>query len=138
MITLVDAALKASKGPQYAFNSTELPLRRYFPSTQELPANSIMNLALPYFDVGFRWIDAASDNRSQHIGDPKYGDLADLEFSIRYNDSVAMIRYGTWDAGKATPQPPEIFSGAKLISVKVGTLNVQPRMALLRPRWGAG
>lgn len=70
----------ASKDPVYAFNSTELPLRRYFPSTQKIPADSITNLTLLYFDVGLRWIDAASDNRSQNVDDPNYGDLADLGF----------------------------------------------------------
>jgi len=102
-----------SKDPTYAFNSTELPLRRYFPLTQEIPENSTMNLTLPYFDVSLRWIDAASDNQSQNVDDPKYGDLADQSFAIRDNGTV-----------NATPKAAAIFSGTKLISVKVSTLNI--------------
>jgi len=124
MVTIVNAALMASKDPTYAFNSTELPLRRYFPLTQEIPENSTMNLTLPYFDVSLRWIDAASDNRSQNVDDPKYGDLADQSFAIRDNGTVAVIRSDRWDAGNATPKAAAIFSGTKLISVKVSTLNI--------------
>jgi len=114
----------ASKDPTYAFNSTALPLRRCFPLTQEIPENSTMNLTLPYFDVSLRWIDAASDNRSQNVDDPKCGDLADQYFSIRVNGTIAVIRSDPWDAGNATPKAAAIFSGTNLNSVKVGTLNV--------------
>ena len=128
MITVVNAASMAGKDPVYAFDSTELPLRRYFSLTQKIPANSTINLTLPYFDVGLRWIDAASDNRSQHVGDPKYADLADLDFSIRVDGSVAVIRNDTWDAGKAPPQAAKTFFGTKLISIKVGNLAVSDQL----------
>lgn len=130
MLTVLNAASMAGKDPIYAFafNSTELPLRRYFSLTENIPANSTMNLTLPYFDVGLRWIDAASDDRSQHVGDPKYADVANLDFSIRNNGSVAVIRNNTWDAGKATPQAAKTFSGTKLISIKVGSLGVNDQL----------
>lgn len=128
MMTVINAASMAGKDPVYAFEPTGLPLRRYFSLTQNIPANSTMNLTLPYFDVGLRWIDAASDNRSQHVGDPKYADLANLDFSIRDDGSVAVIRNDTWDAEKATPQAAKTFSGTKLISIKVGVLGVNDQL----------
>lgn len=103
-ITVVNAASMADKDPVYAFDSTQLPLRRYFSSTQKITANSTINLTLPYFDVRLRWIDAASDNRSQHVGDPEYADIANVGNLIRIDGSVAVIRNDTWDAVEATPQ----------------------------------
>ena len=127
-ITDVNAASIAGKDPIYAFNSTELPLRRYFPLTEKIPANSTMNLTLPYFDVSLRWIDAASDNRSQHVGDPKYADVANLDFSIRLNGSISVIRNDTWDAGRATPQAASKVFGTRLISVKVNTVATNDKL----------
>ncbi|MCJ1348587.1 hypothetical protein MMC31_006819 [Peltigera leucophlebia] len=122
-IAVINAASMAEKDPVYAFHSTQLSLRRYFSSNRKITTNSTMDLTLPYFDVRLRWIDAASDNQSHHVGDPKYADIANLGNSIRINGSVAVIRNDTWDAGEATPQAAETFSGTKLISIKVGTLN---------------
>lgn len=127
-IAVINAASMADKDPGYAFGSTQLPLRRYFSSNQKITANSTINLTLPYFAVRLRWIDAASDNRSQYVGDPKYADVANLGNSIRIDGSVSVIRNDTWDAVEATPQAAKTFSGTKLISIKVGILNYYDRL----------
>lgn len=127
-MAVVNAASMAGKDPSYAFNSTELPLRRYFPLAEKIPANSTMSLTFPYIDVSLRWIDAASDNRSQHVGDPKYADLANLDFSIRLNGSISVIRNDTWDAERATPQAASKVLGTRLIAVKVNTVGTNDKL----------
>ena len=105
-ITVINAASMADKHPVYAFDSTQLHLRRYFSSDQKITAHSTMNPTLPYFAVRLHWIDAASDNRSQHVGDPKYADVANLGNSIRIDGWVSVIRNDTWDGVEATPIKP--------------------------------
>ena len=111
MLTVVNAALMASKDPAYAFNSAQLLARRYFSSTQAIPDNSTMNLTLPYFDVSLNWIKATSNNQSQHVDDPQYGDLADTNFSIRDNGTVGVIRSSPWNSANATPVAASVFTG---------------------------
>ncbi|KAL9045261.1 MAG: hypothetical protein Q9214_001671 [Letrouitia sp. 1 TL-2023] len=131
MIFLVKAAWMAGKDPAYAFDSTELPLRRYFytvPLDEDIPADSIMNLTLPYFDVDLRWIDAASDNRSHHISESTYAVISTLDFQVRDNGVVSVIRDDPWNPERAVPQAAQIFSGRKLVSIKVSTLNAHDRL----------
>ncbi len=127
-IAVVNAASMAGKDPVYAFESTQLSLRRYFSSSEKITANSTMNLTLPYFDVRLRWIDAANDNRFQHIGDPKYSDVANLGNLIRINGTVGVTRNDPWDAGAAAPQAAKLFSGTKLVSIKVGVLDSHDKL----------
>ena len=122
---VVNAALMADKNPVYAFNSTQLSLRRYFSSTQKITANSTINITVPYFDVRLRWIDPASDNRSQHTGDPVYSDVANLVSGVRNYGSVAILRNKTWSYSEATPRAADIFSATKLVSIQVSTLRIE-------------
>lgn len=120
MKVVINAASRATKGLLYAFNSSELPLRRYLLLTQKTPANSIMNLTLPYFDVSLRWVDAASDNRSQNHDDSKHADVASFDFPLRQNDSIRLIRNDTWDAEKAISKAAETLYRTKPISIQIG------------------
>ena len=122
-IAVLNAASMAGKDPVYAFESTQLPLRRYFSSSEKITANSTMNLTLPYFDVRLRWINAANGGRFEHVGDPKYSDVAHLGNLIRINGTVGITRNDPWDAEAAAPQAAKTFSGTKLVSIKVGGLN---------------
>ncbi|MCJ1348308.1 hypothetical protein MMC31_006539, partial [Peltigera leucophlebia] len=45
-IAVINAASMAGKDPSYAFESTQLSLRRYFFSNKKITANSTMNLTL--------------------------------------------------------------------------------------------
>lgn len=128
MKIVINAALMAGKDPAYAFDSFKLPHRRYFSSIQKIPANSTINLTVPYFDVNLRWIDAASDNRSVHVNKPEYTDVALLGSAIRDNGTVAVIRNEKWDSGEAAPQAAATFSGTKLVSIKVGGLGVHDQL----------
>ncbi|KAL9609926.1 MAG: hypothetical protein Q9167_005344 [Letrouitia subvulpina] len=131
MIFLFNAAWMAGKDPAYVFNSTGLPLRRYFyaePLDRDIPADSTMNLTLPYFDVNLRWIDGASNNRSQYVDESEYADISGHGFIVRNNGVVAVIRNDPWNAQRAIPQAAHIFSGKKVISVKVNTLESSHRL----------
>lgn len=131
MIFIVNAAWMAGKDPAYAFDSTELPLRRYFYAESlngDILADSTMNLTLPYIYVDLQWVDAASDNRSQHIDESTYAVIPSLDFQVRENGVVSVIRDDIWTPEKAVPQAAQVFSGTKLISIKVNTLNADDRL----------
>ncbi|MCJ1347795.1 hypothetical protein MMC31_006024 [Peltigera leucophlebia] len=130
---VVNAALMADKNPVYAFNSTQLLLRRYFSSTQKITANSTINITVPYFDVRLSWIDPASDNRSQHAGDPVYSDVANLMSGVRNYGSVAVLRNNKWNSTEATPRAAGIFSGTKLVSIQVNTLRIEEELDGVAP-----
>ncbi|KAI4164068.1 MAG: hypothetical protein LQ342_002304 [Letrouitia transgressa] len=122
----------AGKDPAYVFDSTGLPLRRYFyieSLDEDILADSTMNLTLPYFDVDLRWVDAASDSRSQHISESTNAVVSSLDFQVRENGIVSVIRDDTWTPEKAVPQAAQVFSGTKLISIKVNTLNAYSRLS---------
>lgn len=121
--TVINAASMAAKDPVYAFDSNQLPLRRYFSSSQKITANSTISLTLPYFDVHLRWIDAASDNRSRHVYDPHYSDVADLGNPIKWDGIVTVIRNDEWVPEEAVPKAAKTFSGTKLISIKASALH---------------
>lgn len=125
---VVNAALMAVKDPRYAFETTELPVRRYFSSTQKIAANSTVNITLPYFDVRLRWIDASRDARAKHAGDPEYSDVANLWTGVRNYGSVAVLRNTKWTSREATPRAAEIFSGTKIVSIQVNTLRVEEQL----------
>lgn len=122
---VVNAALMAVSDPAYAFDSTELPVRRYFSSTQKIAANSTVNITFPYFDVRLRWIDASGDARSKRAGDPEYSDVANLWTGVRDYGSVAVLRNTKWNYTEATPRRAEIFSGTKIVSVQVSNLRIE-------------
>lgn len=122
---VVNAALMAVSDPAYAFDSTELPIRRYFSSAQEITANSTVNITFPYFDVHLRWIDAAMDERSTRAGDPEYSDVANLWTGVRDYGSVAVLRNTKWNSTEAMPHHAEIFSGTKIVSIQVSNLRIE-------------
>lgn len=87
-----------------------------------------MNITLPYFDVRLRWIDAASDNRSPHAGDPDCSDVANFLSVVRNYGSVAVLRKNKWNVGEATARAADIFSGTKLVSIQVSTLRIEDQL----------
>ncbi len=89
MATIVDAAVMTGQDLAYAFHSSQLPLRQYFNSSQQMPDGSQMNITVPYFAVNLRRIDATSDNRFEHVGDSKFTDVNN-QFQIR---SIGAHRY---------------------------------------------
>ena len=121
--TLISAASMAGKDPAYAFNLTDTPLRRYFPLGQDLNQGSTINLTMPYLNVDLQWIDGADETLFQHVGDSQYADIANLNIGNRGNGSVAILRNTTWDWTTAVPDAPEIYSGNKIITVKVNTMD---------------
>ncbi|KAE8454304.1 hypothetical protein EG329_005229 [Mollisiaceae sp. DMI_Dod_QoI] len=119
---VVGGAAMTAKNPSYAFNSSQLPLRRYFNSSQEIPDGSTIDMAMPYFSVNLSWIDASSDNRSQNVGSTEYQDV-DNEFQIRTVGALGIVRSTPWDADSNLPTAPSTFVGKKLVGVKLRTLN---------------
>jgi hypothetical protein len=121
MRTIITAAVFTGKEPIYAFNSTNLPLRRHFDPSQDTSDNSTIGIVMPYFAVDLRWIDATSDNRSQHAGNTTYQDV-DKDFSIRQTGAIALVREQPWDPYLATPSLATTYRGTQLVAIKLQTL----------------
>jgi hypothetical protein len=122
MKTVVAAAAMTGKDPLYAFESAQLPIRRYFNASQTIPDHSKINMIMPYFAVDLRWIDAFSDSRSRYAGNTEYQDV-DNDFGIRTMGATAIVRDHSWDPGASIPTRPEVYNGTVLIAVKLRTLN---------------
>jgi hypothetical protein len=122
MSAVVGAAAMTAKDPAYAFHPSQIPLRRYFNSSQMIPDGSKIDITVPYFAVNLRWIDASSDNRSQNAGSTTYQDV-DQDFSIRTVGATGIVRDEPWNGETAMPSNATIFVGNKLVAVKLRTLN---------------
>lgn len=122
-MTVASAASMAGINSTYAFNSQRMPLRRYFPAHTNITASSVVDITVPYFDVDLHWIDGADDIRFQHVGDSHYSDIVSFDVNTRIDGLVRILRNETWDPDKAMPRAAEVFSGGKVISVKVNTLD---------------
>lgn len=122
---LITAVSMAEKDPAYAFRSKGKPLRRYFSSAQAIPANSVIDITAPYFDVDLNWINGADKARFGRIGSSKYADVVSFGIDTRSDGSVAILRNETLDVAKAIPQAAEVFSKNLIVSVKSNTLDIQ-------------
>lgn len=121
---IISAASIAGTDPKYAFDPAGMTLRRYFSSTQEIPANSSIDITVPYFNVDLHWINGADDSRLQHVGDRNYSDILTPDINWRGDGSVSVLRSSTWNTSLARPTVKEVFSAQKLVSVKVTTLDI--------------
>lgn len=123
MRTVVAAAAMTGKDPIYAFHSTNLPLRRYFNNVStDIPDSSHVDMIMPYFAVDLRWIDATSDNRTQHAGNTEYQDV-NQDFSVRIIGAIAIVREQPWDAQKALTTQATTFRGTQLIAIQLQTID---------------
>jgi hypothetical protein len=129
---VVGGSAMTAKNPSYAFNSSQLPLRRYFNSSQVIPDGSTIDMAMPYFSVNLSWIDASSDNRSQNVGSTEYQDV-DNDFQIRTVGALGIVRSTPWDGDSDLPSAPSTFIGKKLVGVKLRTLNFSDQLVTLKP-----
>lgn len=123
---IVSAASVAGTDSAYAFGSKEPPLRRYFSSKQEIPANSLIDITTPYLHIDLRWIDGADETRFQNVGhSDSHAYILDCsEADWRGVGSVSILRNTTWDKEGAKPKVAEIFSDEKIIAVQVNTLDI--------------
>ena len=121
---LLSAVFMAGEDPGYAFNSQEMSLRRYLSSEQAIPSGSFLDITVPYFEAELQWVDASDELRFQHVGDSRFYDVANLDVNSRSNGSVAILRNDTSVTFNSTPQAAEIYSGTKIVTIKVNTLNV--------------
>lgn len=124
MENLIRASMAANRDPEYVFTTNgQLPLRRYFSSPKNIPTNSTINVTLPYFDVSFRWINPENDDRSANIGNTSFQNVVPLDVGLRTDGTVAILRDDIWDAQSASPQSAQVFSGMKLVAVKITTMD---------------
>lgn len=126
MVVVAGAAM-ISKDPIYAFDAVRqgiLTLRRYFNSSEHIPADSVVDILVPYFSVDLEWIneDEDKDERSGHVATSEYIDVNN-QSNIRNIGTTALIREDKWDAQKAMPSSPQVLSSDSLVSVKLRTLN---------------
>ena len=123
---IVSATSMAGTDSAYAFGSKEPPLRRYFSSKQEIAANSLIDITMPYLHVNLSWIDGADETRFQHVGDSdNYADILQcFADNWRGVGSVSILRNTTWDKEGAKPKVAEIFSGKKIIYIQASTLDI--------------
>ncbi|KAF7555183.1 hypothetical protein G7Z17_g2371 [Cylindrodendrum hubeiense] len=128
---VVGAAINTANKPGYAFNTSQLALRRYFGSGQNITHGSMVDLTVPYFAVDLNWIDATSDNRTSKAGWAEFTDV-NIWFSIRVDGSTAILRDQPWNASTAfayASSQAHVFTGKKLVSVKVTTLEANATLA---------
>lgn len=121
---VISAVSMTEKDPAYAFSSKGKPFRRYFSSVQAIPANSTIDITVPYFDVDLNWINGADKTRFQHVGDSVYADVVSFGVDMRSDGSVAILRNETLNVTKAIPQAAEVFSENLIVSVKTNTLDI--------------
>lgn len=122
MSTVVGAAAMTANDPTYVFHPSQLPLRRYFNSSQTIPDGSSIDIAVPYFAVNLRWVDATSDNRSQNAGSSTYQDV-NQDFGIRTVSATGIVRDEPWNGQTAGPSNATAFVGNKFVAVKLRTMN---------------
>ncbi|KAF2489677.1 hypothetical protein BU16DRAFT_622318 [Lophium mytilinum] len=128
-LAVVSAAAMTGKDPLYAFNPTGLPLRRYFDSTHPyLTTNSSMSLTVPYFDVNLTWVNHTVVHYRDRIGNSDYIDVNNNSFVTRDFGAVAIMQDKKFYDSYVPPEKPEIFSGHKLVYVKLQTLNSGERL----------
>lgn len=87
-----------------------------------VPDGSRIDIPVPYLAVDLRWVDASSDDRSQHAADPSHHDV-NGGFDIRTPGAVSIFREKQWNPHAATPSEPSIFIGKKFIGVFLRTLE---------------
>lgn len=116
------AAALTSKDPTYAFNSDQIPLRRYFNASESMPLGTEVDLTVPYFAVDLRWIDANATDVAGNAGFFDYSNVAS-NFGIRAIGATAIIRNATYDDQAAIPSQSSIFRGKKIVALKLRTLN---------------
>ncbi|KAF2501285.1 hypothetical protein BU16DRAFT_450923 [Lophium mytilinum] len=123
--TIVSTATNTGRDPSYVFNSTNLPLRRYFDASSipELTTRSVMGLAVPYFDIKLKWVNNATVKNTDRIGAWEYVDVNNNTFSCRSDGAVNFLRDVQWDSNNATPKEAGIFNGTKLVVIKVLTMT---------------
>lgn len=122
---IISAASMAGTDPAYAFGPNKMLFRRYFSAVDDIPVGSLIDITMPYFNVDLHWIDGADEIQFQHIGDPEYSDIIHSGINWRGDGSVSILRNITWNKDDAKPKAAEVFSGKRIVSVKVTTLDSQ-------------
>jgi hypothetical protein len=125
---VVNAASMALRDPHYAFDRTSIPIRRYFSLSSTGNEKGVARLPLPYFDVSFRWIDASDANVSANAGNPNFSDISGNSLDLRADGTIDILRDNEWTPDNSTPTREHVFTGKKIIAMKISTLAQDQRL----------
>lgn len=121
---VVAAAAMTNQEPAYAFEQSKIPLRRHFQNASiSIPDGSSIDALMPYFDVNLRWVDGSTHSEAYNVGDSVYQDV-NKDYSIRVNGATAFVRSEPWEAVPAFPGKAAIFTGTRIVGIKVRTIDI--------------
>ncbi|KAM0302769.1 hypothetical protein ACHAPM_004772 [Fusarium culmorum] len=115
-VAVVNGATLTASEPEYAFKNESLQ-RRYFNPSRHIPTGSLMNVSVPYFSAGVKWINATGEKKFQRVGDAAYSDVGQ-PIGIRVVGATSFVNSEKWSPQGRAPRGPDTFVGTRLISVQ--------------------
>lgn len=127
MSSVLNAAIMTVTNPAYAFNSSDLPLRRYFRPPVKITNSSRVSITLPHVEFQINWHDG-EDDFSDRLGNSTFTDfvrpLPGTYALSRSDGSVILVRDDPYDPDDpddepTTPQQAKVWGLERLVAVKV-------------------
>ncbi|MDI1492666.1 MAG: hypothetical protein OHK93_005917 [Ramalina farinacea] len=125
MRSLLNAAIMTGTDPGYAFNSPDLPLRRYFRPPVNMTDSSRISTTLPLAEFQIKWHDEGEDDLSDRLSNSTFTDFTapfpGTYTASRRDGSVILVRDDPYDPDDEpnTPQGAEVFTSARSVAVRV-------------------
>ena len=105
MSSLLNAAIMTGTDPGYAFNSSTLPLRRYFQPPENMTNSSLISTTLPYAEFQVIWHDDGEDDLQDQLNNNTFTDFVNPfpgTYTLsRSSGSVILVRDNPYNPNNA-------------------------------------